>query len=180
MSDTIQVPADEHGVIRVFRVQLAAEEIADFAGQSGEGAALAAALGVERLNPEYVEVFPVSDLTGLGLAGYLSDGLGVPPEDLAADRAMLEAVEGYVLVLSSGALEGRAETLRPRAPLRWMGTWHEAGQPVEFKPLPAGGAQGGVHTAPVKTPSNNAILGRVAMMALLVLFALTALMVWIS
>lgn len=180
MSDTIQIPAEEHGVIRLFRVQLPPEEIAEFAGLAGEGPALAAALGVDRLDPEYVEVFPVSDLTGLGLVGYLTEGLGVAPEDLAQDRAMIDAVDGHVLVLSSGAFEGRAETLRPRAPLRWVGIWREAGQAVEFTPLPAGGAQGAVHTAPVKTPSNNAILGRVAMMALLVLFALTALMIWIA
>ena len=61
------------------------------------------ALGAETLDPEHVEVFPVSDLEGVGLAGYLEDGMGVPAdqlEDMRA-RALTPDVISYSAAMSA-------------------------------------------------------------------------------
>ena len=47
-----------------------------------------AALGT-KLNSAFVEVFPVADLEGVGLVGYLSDGAGVSGDQLAPEAHQL-------------------------------------------------------------------------------------------
>ena len=170
MSDRFDVKAGERGVVRVFSVDLPEVETKGFNASE--------ALGVETLVPDYVELFPVEDLKGLGLAAYMHDGLGIAEEDL--DTARLDGLKGYVLIVLSAAFGGAAVTLAPRAPLRWIGTYTEESAPVKFEPLPDASAQGNVVSEGKPPPSDAAISGRVAMIALLVIFALTALMVWIA
>ena len=67
MSDRIEVPAHETGVVRMFAVDLPPEEIEDFADPDREGWPLIAALGLYDLNPAYVEIFPVNQLEDMGL-----------------------------------------------------------------------------------------------------------------
>ncbi len=133
-----EVAAHEAGVVRLFRVDLPAAEIdafmaKDWAGYDAadEGAEtppwpVREALGAEYLDEGFVEVVAVKDVAGLGLAGYLAEGMGIPEADLAADRAMLDALEGHVLVVSSPAFGGLAQMLDPQQPLRPVGAYHEA------------------------------------------------------
>ncbi|QYX57461.1 hypothetical protein K1T73_03415 [Roseovarius sp. SCSIO 43702] len=183
MSDRFHIPQNEHGLIRVFSIDLPPEEIPAFTERDGDDWPLRAALGAGTLDPEHVEVFPVSDLTGVGLSGYLNEGLGVAEADLAADRARLDGLTGHVLIVRSRAFEGREQHIMPQPPLRWIGTWREESAPVQFEPLPSESA------APSDVPppdparperSDAAISGRVAMIALLVIFAMTALMIWMA
>lgn len=170
MSERFQVSATERGIIRVFAIDLPEDQV--------DGFDPAPALGVTALESQYVELFPVSDLKGVGLSGYMSEGLGVAETEL--DKSRLDALDGHVLIVLSGAFGEQPVTLTPKAPLRWIGTYTEEHAPVQFEPLPDAAAQGQIAPEAKKRPSNAALSGRVAMMALLVIFALTGLMVWIA
>lgn len=180
MSDTFDIKAGERGVVRLFRIDLPKEAIAGFAEEDSLSGRwpLKAALGVEDINPRFVDVVAIRDLDEMGLTGYMTEGLGVSEDGIAPHRARLEALEGYVLVVLSGAFKGLAVTLLPRAPLRWIGTFFEERPEVKFETLPSESSR----PAPAeKKPSSNAAMsGRVATLALLVIFGITALMIWIA
>nr|WP_321249371.1 hypothetical protein [uncultured Ruegeria sp.] len=129
MSDLTVAP-HERGVLRLFALDMRPEE-AKFLRETG---AADQVLGVPGLDPEQIDVFPVSDLEDLGLYGYLSEGCGVSEDQL--DREMLEAIDDWVMVLRSAALGGRAATLQPDPRLRMIGLFTEeatnwTGGPIE-------------------------------------------------
>ncbi len=146
MSERIHIREGEAGRVWVFAVDLEGAELAAFTRRNGNWP-LREALGAEALDPDRVEVFEVSDLEGVGLAGYLEEGYGIAPTDLEGLRARLDAQTGTVMVLTSRALEGREQTLTPRAPLRLLASLSEERAPVEFAPLPSEGAAGTVAPA---------------------------------
>ena len=186
MSDRFDVKENEHGLVRLFSVDLPPTEIKAFQERDFDGEddnppwPLKEALGATYLDEDFTELFPVSDLTGLGLPGYMIEGLGIAEKDIAEDQARLSAIKGYVLIVTSKAFGGVAQTLHPRAPLKWIGTYAEESAPVTFEPLPSEAAQGNVNMETKPGPSNAAMSGRVAMVALLVLALLVALMIWIA
>lgn len=142
MSDRIEVPANETGIVRLFAVDLPPEDIADFSDFEREGWPLISALGISDLNPSYVEIFPLSNLDDLGLPTYLSEAYNIDPDDLRDDRTMLNQIKGYVALISSPAFRGKAQTLRLHHPLRWLGTWAEPRPELDLAPLPSDAAQG--------------------------------------
>jgi hypothetical protein len=183
MTERMEVKEGERGRVRVFAVDLAPSELAAFRDPDGDWP-LKAALGADTLDPAHVEAFPVSDLEGLGLSGYLSEGHGIPDDQLADMRARLDAQTGPVMVLTSRAFHGTAQTLTPRAPLRLLASFTEERPPVSFAPLPSGDAgrtaPSDDSTAAPPRKSAAAQSGRVAMIALLVLFALAAVVIWVA
>ncbi len=118
MSDLTIAPR-EHGVIRLFTLDMRPEE-AKFLREPG---AADQVLGAADLDPDQIDVFPVSDLEDLGLYGYLNDGCGVSEDQL--DRTTLETVEGWVMVLRSAAFHGRPATLTPDPRLKLIGLFTE-------------------------------------------------------
>ncbi len=118
MNDLIIAP-HERGVIRLFSLDMRPEE-AKFMHEPG---AVDQVLGVEGLDPEQIDIFPVSDLEDLGLYGYLSEGCGVSVDQL--DRTKLEAIEGWVMVLRSAAFGDRSVTLSPDPRLHLIGLFTE-------------------------------------------------------
>ncbi|MEY8842797.1 hypothetical protein AB9K41_27515 [Cribrihabitans sp. XS_ASV171] len=127
MSDLVVKP-HESGLVRLFKLNMRPEE-ARFLKEPG---AAAQALGVEGLDENQLEVFPVSDLEELGLPGYLREGLGVP--EARIDAARLRGIEGWVMVVRSPAFGGRAVELRPGPKLELIGTYAEEG--VDWTPAP--------------------------------------------
>ncbi|KIC47933.1 hypothetical protein [Tateyamaria sp. ANG-S1] len=179
MTDTLTVPAHERGVIRVFALSMTDKEAQVL---KDDPAALNDALGTG-VNADQVEVFPVSDLEGIGLVGYLVEGNAVPMEQLGPDRSKLEKLGGWVLIVFSLAFEDRAATLRPASSLTLIGTYGElrtdwsAAEKIETDSAKP-------YSAPPETvkkkPSDAAMSGRIAMVALIVLGLLTYLMIWIG
>ena len=182
MSEEFTISATETGIIRVFALDLDADAATAFATTAADDpGVIARGLGVDSIDPAYAELFPISNLTGLGLAGYLTEGLGVPEDQVAQDRARLNALEGHVLVVTSKAFAGQPVTLKPQSPLRWVGTYTEEGAPVNFAPLPDEGAKGTI-AAPATKPgkSDARMSGMVATIALVAMFMLVGLMIWIA
>ncbi|MEM6656798.1 MAG: hypothetical protein AAF625_01815 [Pseudomonadota bacterium] len=118
MNDLIVAP-NERGVIRLFKLSMRPEE-ARFLREPG---AADQVLGVQGLDADHIDIFPVSDLQDLGLWGYLTDGCGVSEDQL--DHDALDAVEGWVLILRSAAFGGRAATLTPDPRLHLIGLYTE-------------------------------------------------------
>jgi hypothetical protein len=135
MTPTIDVPEGERGIVRLFAVDLPEEEARAFAADPG---AVGRALGVEGLDPAYIDVFPVSRVAVLGLPTFLSEGHGIAPSRLEPDAPMLEGLDGHVAIVSSRAFRDRARSLTAAPPLRLVGTWREETAPVTFGDLPAG------------------------------------------
>jgi hypothetical protein len=137
MTDAIAIPEGERGIVRLFAVDLPEAEARAFAADPG---AVARALGTGDLDPTHVEVFPVDRVAALGLTTYLAEGQGIAPSDLAPSAAALAALDGHVVLVTSGAFRGAARRLEVAPPLRLVGTWREETAPVEFGALPEGGA----------------------------------------
>ncbi|MGH1367838.1 MAG: hypothetical protein ACRBCL_04420 [Maritimibacter sp.] len=76
-----------------------------------------AALGVDQVIAQHVEVFEVEDLAGVGLASYLSDAHGMT---LGADAAHLEHLTGAVALVFASALPASSGRLSPSKPLRFV------------------------------------------------------------
>ncbi|MRU15336.1 hypothetical protein FDP25_07840 [Roseovarius sp. A21] len=184
MSERFEIKAHEHGIVRLFTLDTDADGPAmstepDWGADTDDPPwPLRDALGVTYLDSDFIELFDVADLEGVGLPQYMIDGLGVSEADVEEDRARLEAISGKILVVVSSAFGGFAGTLTPKSPLRWIGTYTEDRAPVSFKPLPSEGAKGA--TGDKAPPSDAAMSGRVASIALLVLFALVAVVVWVA
>jgi hypothetical protein len=136
VTEAIDIPLGERGVIRVFSLDMPPEQ-AKFLREPG---ALAQVLGLESLDMAQVEIFPVEDLEDLGLAGYLAEGCNVPPDQIAADRDRLQAIAGYVLLIRSRAFDGQAVTLTPAQGITQVGRYTERGPDWQARPLHAASA----------------------------------------
>ncbi len=126
MTGLLHVPAGEREVVRVFALDMTAPEaeaLAEGRASNGGPSGLAALLGAPRLDRDHVEIFPAADLAGVGLPGYLTEGLGVADAEIAADRTALEAESGYIVIVHSPAFGGKAARLSPTPPLRHLGTY---------------------------------------------------------
>ena len=149
MTLSLTVPAGEHGTVRLFAIDLPDEAARAFAADPD---AIGRALGAEGLDPGHIDVFPVSRIAPLGLPVFLAEGHGIAPEDLEPHQAALDALDGHVAVVSSGAFRGAARTLDIAPPLRLVGAWREAGAPVVFGDLPAAGADPAASRPEVSSP----------------------------
>ncbi|SMP29620.1 hypothetical protein [Shimia sagamensis] len=185
----MQVSSSERGLVRLFAVDVPSEEIEAFRAQVNgvDGALLSwplkEALGFTYLDEDFIELFPVSDLEEMGLTGYMVEGLGIAQKDVAEDSARLAAQKGWVLIVLSAAFDGVAQSLSPKAPLRWIGTYKEDGAPVHFEPLPDASAKGPASTQSTVLPapsSNPHLTLLLAILALpLVALVLGAFLFWI-
>lgn len=146
---TLTIPAHDRDGVRVFTADLTPEDLRRDKARLAE-----ALLGDPHLDPAFIEIFDLADLSGVGLSGYLIEGLGVPEVALASDRARLDALKGPVLILLSKALHGREVALTPDPRLTLIGTYAEERAPVHFEPLPTAAAQGQLtpDLAPDPTP----------------------------
>jgi hypothetical protein len=144
MTDPLAVAAGEHAVLRLFSLNMRPEE-ARFLREPG---AAAQVLGVENLNPDQIEIFPLSDLEDLGLVGYLTEGCGLSPDQL--DPAKLDALSGWIMILRSKAFEGQPMQLIPNSGVTLVGVYTEDGTDWTAQPLPTQSAQ--LYSAPSKSP----------------------------
>ncbi len=108
MTDPFDIAAAERETVRLFALDLPKPDIAEAAGL----------LGVPALDPQHLELFPAKDLKALGLARYVTDGLGVAAADVAPDARKLDDAAGYILVVHAGAFGGDGAGHSAWAPMR--------------------------------------------------------------
>lgn len=148
---TYHIPNNEYGQVRVFAINRTAADMADDIENTGKTAVVSALIGQD-LPASGFELFPIDDLTGVGLSGYLGQGYDVPPEQLVKARGKLDALEGYVLLVFSSAFAGRDTTLTTTAGLTLIGTFGEAQPNMQNTPIESGSAQAYSGT-PRQTPA---------------------------
>lgn len=173
-----RVPAGEYGKLRVIALPT---DLAKTLAPPDGWQPLFAALGVDYLQAADIQLVDIAALGEMTLGEFLQEAYEIAPEQLAPVAAQLQAQSGYVVLLRSGAFGGRAQQLVLQDGVHLVAFLSEPGPgPLALGPLPAAGAAGHLAGPARPTPSNAAILGRVATVALLVIFALTALMVWVA
>lgn len=177
MSTAIDIPANQSGVIRVFALSMTDTEAKALKSDPG---AINAMLG-GAVDAEQVEIFPVSDLEGVGMAGYLSEGNAVPEADLAPDRAKLDKLGGWVMIVFSRAFGGAATTLTPQPALTLIGTYGSEG--VDWRATETVTSEAAKpFSAPPETvkkkPSDAAMSGRIATLVLILLALFTVVFIW--
>ena len=167
----IAVPRD---TLLLFALDLPVEAVEVLRGDAG---AMARALGLPSLAPHRVEVVDLADLTGLGLATYLTEGLGLDPGQITADRAQIDALRGPVLILQTGAAIPGA--LAPAPALRLIANYPLPTAPIRFEPLPDAAATG---LLPQGKPvwSDARMGGMVATAALIFLALFTLAFIWMA
>ncbi len=114
MGDVIEIPKGARDQVLVFALDMPVEQAKFLRDEDG---ALAQVLGLPALDMTQAEIFPVEDLEGLGLLGYLREGMGVSEADLSAHAMALDGLDGWVLVLRARAFDGAETRLTPASSL---------------------------------------------------------------
>lgn len=119
--DPLHIPAGERGVLRLFNLNIEAGDLKALRAPR----ALEAALGLQGLDHDHVDLIALSDLGEMGLSEFLSEGYATPEDQLAPARDRLDALKGQVLLIRSAAFGQTPATLSPAAQLRFVGQFSE-------------------------------------------------------
>jgi len=168
----VRIAKTEQGVIRVFAISRPFEDMARALRQQ-PATALASALLGHPVSDNDFELFAIADLAGVGLPRYLTDGYDVDPDALRKDRARLEALDGYVLLLHSRVAHAGDVVLSPTAELTLIGTYTEPAPDHIAPPLAVEAAMpySGARAAPV-APRRSRIGSAITGLATLLILAL--------
>lgn len=171
---SLTIPDTDHGKIRVFSVSDPVAGLRDT-----ELEALVATFGNAPLNPDFVDVIDVDAMGEMTLLDYLAEGYDIEPD--AADVAALSALAGVVVLIMSRAHEGAEITLSLADGVRHVTTLGRGARMTVAAGLESEAAKGVIEAPKVKPPKSDArIGGMVATVALLVMFALVGVMVWVG
>ncbi|MEL6960158.1 MAG: hypothetical protein AAGL89_14525 [Pseudomonadota bacterium] len=186
IDDPTYVSEYEHGVVRVF---LADSQLAMDIGHTGTYDRLFTALGVDQLDAAQIQqvqtrILKTDMVDAMSLREFLREGYDVRDEDLAKYGPALDAAEAddnLILILRTGAFLSRPVTLTTDGEAKLIATLREQNATVSFKPLPNPDPDAVVEDPPQKKrPSDAAMSGRIATLALLVMGLLVWLMIWIA
>lgn len=170
----IDIPANDHGQIRVFATDLPLPD--DVTGKTADG--IAGILGAP-VDVTYVDVVRIDDLGEMPLSSYIASGYAMQPD--AVDKAAVDAITGYAILVLSRATQGRDVTLNLAPGLRHVTTYSPNIRMTPPAHLPDGGAEGVLEGPRTKAPKSDArIGGMVATVALVVMFLIVAMMIWIA
>lgn len=132
----LDIPAGERDRTHVFALDLVEGQTLPLPPQDIERA-----LGAESLDHAHVEQIAAADLTGVGLSGYLTEGLGLPTADVAPLREQLGRLD-HALLVHSRAFGGLAHSLIVTPPLRHLASLSQPDTPITLKPLQSDSARG--------------------------------------
>jgi hypothetical protein len=159
MTDTLDLPAQDHGIVRVFALDADGQRPEDWTPDGAAAAGgdpLARAFGADALDRDYVEVLRPGDLGGMGLSAYLAQGYGVTDEALEPHRDALAALDGLAVIAlppAFGPATGQeAATLALDPRLRLVAALPDPAAPSALPPLP-GAAAPGHDPAPREAPA---------------------------
>lgn len=131
----MRVDPHERGRLHVFAVNQSEKTVAERFAPPETGpdrlqpdpALLADLTGATGLDPKGAELVPLDDLEGLGLSGYLTEGLDIARDAVGTNKLRLDALEGYALLLSSQAFKGQAFALGETADLTHIASFDQPG-----------------------------------------------------
>lgn len=138
----LTVTADEHGVVRLFALDLPDRDLLRLTDPTklnpSPQASTAMLVGLDWLNADGFEIFDTEVLGDMSLEGYLIEGAGIRPGDLRRDRIFLNSIDGVVMILYSSAFDGAAATLKTGPGVDYIATYQEdLPPPAHHETLPA-------------------------------------------
>lgn len=171
----LNIPANDHGAIYVL----------EFQGTPPSGladktdSAMLSVLGSVVVNTDYVDVITLGMLTEMTLPQLIKNGYDMPISDEDADT--LRGIIGTAILVMSAAFGGQAVSFELPANVRIAAILRETPVIRTPEPLTSDAAQGSLDRKPAKPPKSNARMsGMVATYALLAMFALVGLMIWVG
>lgn len=171
----------EHGLVRVFLLDA---PLRAKVTQTGNYDAVCAALGIARLNADDVQELETASLEHMLFADFLRDGYEANVEDLEDYKFQLDAVsdtDAMVLIIRSGAFVDRPASLITDGAATLIATLREPDSNVVMTKLPNPDPDAVLGDVPAKKrPSDAAMSGRIATVALLLMALLVWLMIWIA
>ena len=150
---------------------------------SADKISLTEALGVSDIDTTRVEAFAAETLVGVGVSGYLTDGHGADVDVVLPDEPMLDALTGPLVLLLPDALPRDTRSLAPQDPLRHVASYPLQKAAAAQPHLRTPSADGLVTGAPPpidRRKADRKASGYVALVALLTLFFIVGVMVWIA
>ncbi|MEP1793016.1 hypothetical protein [Parasphingorhabdus sp.] len=173
----INISQHEIGVVRVFAISRPMADMARALRQADKST-IASGLLRHEVTADDVELFALSDLTGLGLRQYLMDGYAVPSQAVQADHARLDALDGYVMLLLSRVSAEGPVALSPSPELTLIGTYREPRADHIAVPIAAQAAKPysgvGTETQPTRRlRAGSAVTGLLALLTLLLIWWIT-------
>lgn len=134
MTAEVTIPVGQSGVLHLFTMQSVEAGLATFVHDPSAPtqAELARLLGLPKVPAQSVDLIRLTDVTALGLRGFLIEGHDVLPEALGDAYAWLDDLTGFVLIAHASI----AATL-----------------PVQINRLPAGVAYVGAFALGTPTPT---------------------------
>ena len=99
---------------------------------------------MDHLDDKQIEGAVVEDLAGIGLSGFLVEGIGVDRSLIEQDIPKIDALTGSVVIVKGAAFDGAHIPLMPKSPLTHVGSWHLVAAPSTLEPLVAETAKGSV------------------------------------
>lgn len=171
----LTIPALDHGKIRVF--SYAGPLTDDLRAKTPD--ALLRLFGGAPLNPDFIDIFEAAALNDMSIADYLQTGYDVTAD--AVDASALQALSGVVVLIMSRAHADAETTLSLGPDVTHVTTIGDGATLRVDPPLHSDAADGVLDEPPApKRMSDARQSGMVATVALLVMFALVAVMVWIG
>lgn len=170
----LTIPANDFGHIRVFATDLPLPlEVIE---KTPDG--IAGILGAT-VDVTFVDVVKIDDLGDMRLSDYIKTGYDMSPD--AVDKVAVNAITGTAILLLSRATTGRDLTLTLPPGLRHVTTYSPTLRMAPSEDLPSARAAGILEPTPTKAPKSDARMsGMVATGALLVMFLIVGLMIWIA
>ena len=169
----INIPAHDHGAIYMLELNRPPPEGLD----DKTDAAIMSVFGNVVLNTDYVDVITPDMLAETALPDLIRNGYYMSLSTPQAEE--LRGLMGTVVLVMSAAFGGDAIDIDLPSDVRLVMILRETAGMAAPRPITTDSAFG---TVPQKRkkPSDAAMSGRVATYALLVLFALVAVMIWIA
>ncbi len=169
----IHVPTNDHGAIYVLELNRPDPDGLD----DKTDAAMMAVFGPVVVNTDYVDAITPGMLTDMTLPDLIQNGYEMPVDAATAEE--LRGLFGTVILVMSAAFGGAAMDIDLPSDVRLVTVLRDAPVMNAPRPISSKAAKGALPPAR-KKPSDAAMSGRIATYALLVLFALVGLMIWIA
>lgn len=166
---TLTIPANDHGALYVLA----------YTGSASDALTAATIIGPVALNLDFVDLITADQRTTVPLPEVIRQGYDMP---LTAEQdAMLRQVQGTVLLVMSRAFGGEAHQIDLPAGTTLVTVLRETPVMTASDKLTSAAGAGELTGAPTKPRKSDARMsGMVATIALLVMFALVGLMVWVG
>ena len=171
----LTIPANDHGALYVLEMNRPAPDgLAD-----KTEAAMQAIFGPVLVNTDYVDAVTPGMLEDMTLPDLIRNGYDMPVSE--TDAEAMRGMMGTAVLVMSAAFGGVAQVIDLPADVRVVTTLRDTPDLKAPRPISTDTAPGNLTGGKVKKPTSDAAMsGRIATLALIVMFTLVGVMIWIA